>query len=124
MSFFLSQVIAKYRYGDNHQTPQELQQVNLLQTLQSSQSSFRSRHRHKGVLPLPEPVEDPELFVLDLKNFPELANADMGSQNPNIQVGNVERGRNFLESLYHWKQVQVTVLKALRFISSLKCRFY
>ncbi|CAN9502519.1 unnamed protein product [Ophioblennius macclurei] len=65
---------------------QELQRENLVPTLPSSLSSPRSRHNwsHQGVLPAPE--EDPEAFILDLRNFPELANADIGSQNPNIQV--------------------------------------
>lgn len=35
---------------------------------------------------MPEPEEETKPFVLDLKNFPELANADISSQNPNIQV--------------------------------------
>ncbi|XP_071761489.1 isthmin-2 [Centroberyx gerrardi] len=70
---------------------EELQQQNQLQTLPPAPSSPRSRHRwsqqrHQGVLPQPEPEEDPEPFILDLRNFPDLANADMGSQNPNIQV--------------------------------------
>ncbi len=37
-------------------------------------------------LPQPEPEEESKPFVLDLKNFPDLANADTDSQNPNIQV--------------------------------------
>lgn len=91
---FPSQVTAERSHGDNRQTLQELQQENLLQTLPSGPSSPGPRHRwsqHRlqGVLPPPEPEEDPELFILDLRNFPELANADMGSQNPNIQVGSV-----------------------------------
>uniref|UniRef100_UPI0037E7E31C isthmin-2 n=1 Tax=Semicossyphus pulcher TaxID=241346 RepID=UPI0037E7E31C len=78
-------------HGNDLQTLQKLQQENLLQTLPSGSSSPRSRHRgsqlhQQGVLPPPEPEEDPELFILDLRNFPELANADVGSQNPNIQV--------------------------------------
>lgn len=44
------------------------------------------QHRSTGVLPQPEPEEETKPFVLDLKNFPDLANADIGSQNPNIQV--------------------------------------
>ncbi|XP_010769917.1 isthmin-2-like [Notothenia coriiceps] len=74
-------------HGGDLQTLQELQQENLLQTLPSGPSLPRSRHRWSpGVLPLPEPKEDSETFVLDLRNFPELANSDMSSQNPNIQV--------------------------------------
>ncbi|KAI4895261.1 hypothetical protein NFI96_011741 [Prochilodus magdalenae] len=45
-----------------------------------------SQHHSTGVLPQPEPEEESKPFVLDLKNFPDLANADTGSQNPNIQV--------------------------------------
>lgn len=73
------------------QSLQELVEENLLQTLPSSPSSPLSRQRwshprHQAVLPQPEPHEDPAPFILDIRNFPELANADMGSQNPNIQV--------------------------------------
>uniref|UniRef100_A0AAZ3RZG0 AMOP domain-containing protein n=1 Tax=Oncorhynchus tshawytscha TaxID=74940 RepID=A0AAZ3RZG0_ONCTS len=63
--------------------------INQLQSLASSNpSSQRPRRRgwSQGVLPKPEPEEDPEPFILDLRNFPELANADLGSHNPNIQV--------------------------------------
>lgn len=86
----VTEVIAERSQGDDHQTLQELQQENLLQT-SAGPSSPRprhrwSQHRQQGVLPPPEPEEDPELFILDLRNFPELANADMSSQNPNIQV--------------------------------------
>lgn len=92
--FFITQVFEKRGQEDHHQTLQELQQENLLQTLPSS-PSLRSRHswfqhRQQGVLPPPAPEEDPEPFILDLKNLPELANADMSSQNPNIQVGSME----------------------------------
>ncbi|KAM6973304.1 isthmin-2-like [Aplochiton taeniatus] len=74
--------------SDVHQTLEELQQQNQLQTLPPTPSSLRPRHRWSqgGLLPQPEPEEDPEPFILDLRNFPELANADMGSHNPNIQV--------------------------------------
>uniref|UniRef100_A0A3Q3DCT7 Isthmin 2b n=1 Tax=Hippocampus comes TaxID=109280 RepID=A0A3Q3DCT7_HIPCM len=44
------------------------------------------QHRSVGVLPQPEPEEETKPFILDLKNFPDLANADLNSQNPNIQV--------------------------------------
>ncbi|XP_072314360.1 isthmin-2-like [Eucyclogobius newberryi] len=78
-------------HTDVPQSLQELVEENLLQTLPSSSSSPLSRQRwphprHPGVLPLPEPHEDPAPFILDIRNFPELANADMSSQNPNIQV--------------------------------------
>uniref|UniRef100_A0A673N1W8 Isthmin-2-like n=1 Tax=Sinocyclocheilus rhinocerous TaxID=307959 RepID=A0A673N1W8_9TELE len=45
-----------------------------------------SQIRSEEVLPKPAPQEEEEPFILDLKNFPDLANADLGSQNPNIQV--------------------------------------
>ncbi|XP_045918821.1 isthmin-2 isoform X1 [Micropterus dolomieu] len=87
----VTEVTKQPNRANNHQTLLELQQENLLQTPSAAPSSPRSRHswsqhRHQGVIPPPEPEEDHELFILDLKNFPELANADMGSQNPNIQV--------------------------------------
>uniref|UniRef100_A0A3Q4HM44 Isthmin 2b n=1 Tax=Neolamprologus brichardi TaxID=32507 RepID=A0A3Q4HM44_NEOBR len=44
------------------------------------------QHRSLGVLPQPEPEEETKPFILDLKNFPDLAKADINSQNPNIQV--------------------------------------
>ncbi|XP_074548192.1 isthmin-2-like [Halichoeres trimaculatus] len=84
-----SQVTAGFHHGGRLQTLQELEQENLLQTLPSGPPPPRSAHRwslhhQQGV---PSPLEkDPEPFILDLKNFPELANADVGSQNPNIQV--------------------------------------
>ncbi|KAJ7991007.1 hypothetical protein DPEC_G00292760 [Dallia pectoralis] len=68
---------------------EDIQQQNHLQSLAASTPpSQRPRHRgwFQGVLPKPEPEETPEAFILDLRNFPELANADLGSHNPNIQV--------------------------------------
>uniref|UniRef100_A0A8C6TQF2 Isthmin 2b n=1 Tax=Neogobius melanostomus TaxID=47308 RepID=A0A8C6TQF2_9GOBI len=38
-----------------------------------------------GVLPQPEPQEDPRPFILDLHNLPDLTNAE-ANENPNIQV--------------------------------------
>uniref|UniRef100_A0A8C6UUC5 Isthmin 2a n=1 Tax=Neogobius melanostomus TaxID=47308 RepID=A0A8C6UUC5_9GOBI len=55
-------------------------------SLNCIKTQLRPRTCNFGVLPQPEPHEDPAPFVLDIRNFPELANADMGSQNPNIQV--------------------------------------
>lgn len=77
--------------GDGQPTLEDLQQQNLLQTLPPTPAPHRSRqqwarHPSEGVLPQPEPGENSEPFVLDLRNFPDLANADMGPQNPNIQV--------------------------------------
>ena len=112
MSSVLSQVMAEKRHGEDQQSLEELQQQNLLQTLPSGPSSPRSRNRwsqprHHGVIPPPVPEEDPEPFILDLRNFPELANADMSSQNPNIQVDNVQvwRCEHFLNTSYHLETV-------------------
>ncbi|XP_028809491.1 isthmin-2 [Denticeps clupeoides] len=64
-------------------------QENQVQSVLSEPHLHKRRwhqHRSVGVLPRPEPEEETEPFVLDLKNFPDLANADISSQNPNIQV--------------------------------------
>ncbi|XP_066532167.1 isthmin-2 isoform X2 [Hoplias malabaricus] len=45
-----------------------------------------SQHHAPGILPQPVPEEESKPFVLDLKNFPDLANPDTDSQNPHIQV--------------------------------------
>lgn len=66
-----------------------LHQQNQVQSDLEDSHSYQHRwlqHRSTGVLPQPEPEEESKPFVLDLKNFPDLANADIGSQNPNIQV--------------------------------------
>ncbi|CAL8300635.1 unnamed protein product [Boreogadus saida] len=75
--------------GDRQPTLEELQGENLLQTLPPASSSREgrwSKHRLQGLLPQPAPEEEPQPFILDLRNFPDLANADLGAQNPNIQV--------------------------------------
>ncbi|XP_072552051.1 isthmin-2 [Salminus brasiliensis] len=64
----------------------DLQQNQVQSVLAGSHQRRWSQHRSPGLLPQPEPEEESKLFVLDLKNFPDLANADVGSQNPNIQV--------------------------------------
>ncbi|XP_020352998.2 isthmin-2 [Oncorhynchus kisutch] len=76
-----------------HRGPEALEQQNQVQSLLPPDTEHRhkrrwshSQHRSVGVLPQPEPEEEMKPFVLDLKNFPELANADISSQNPNIQV--------------------------------------
>ncbi|MED6261790.1 hypothetical protein ATANTOWER_010071 [Ataeniobius toweri] len=73
-----------------HLNLEHLQQENLLQTLHfpSSPSSrdHMSQHHHQDLLPPPVPKVEPEAFILDLRSFPGLANADVGSQNPNIQL--------------------------------------
>ncbi|XP_014061551.1 isthmin-2 isoform X2 [Salmo salar] len=76
-----------------HHGPEALEQQNQVQSLLPPVTEHRhkrrwshSQHRSVGVLPHPEPEEEIKPFILDLKNFPELANADISSQNPNIQV--------------------------------------
>ncbi|KAL7888698.1 hypothetical protein AOLI_G00036720 [Acnodon oligacanthus] len=54
--------------------------------LQQQQHHRWPQQHSLGVLPQPEPEEESKPFILDLKNFPDLASADTGSQNPNIQV--------------------------------------
>lgn len=76
--------------------PEALEQQNQVQSLLPEPHSHQRRwshhqHRSVGVLPQPEPEEETKPFILDLKNFPDLANADINSQNPNIQVSQ-ERG--------------------------------
>ncbi|KAF7231365.1 isthmin-2 [Nothobranchius furzeri] len=69
------------------ETLEEHNQVqSLLPEPHSQQKRWsHSQHRSVGVLPQPEP-EETKPFIFDLKNFPDLANADINSQNPNIQV--------------------------------------
>ncbi|XP_032402224.1 isthmin-2-like isoform X1 [Xiphophorus hellerii] len=67
----------------------EEQPENLLQTLSlpSSSTSTQSWPQQPDLHPSPAPEgEEPGAFILDLRNFPDLANAYVGSQNPNIQV--------------------------------------
>ncbi|XP_076128866.1 isthmin-2 [Alosa pseudoharengus] len=74
---------------DEHHAHGPLHHLNQVQNaLQAPHRHKRrwSQHRSSGVLPKPEPEEETKPFVLDLKNFPELANTDISSQNPNIQV--------------------------------------
>ncbi|XP_057678125.1 isthmin-2 [Corythoichthys intestinalis] len=70
--------------------PDAFETQNQVQSLPEPPSHQRKwthpQHRSVGVLPQPEPEEETKPFILDLKNFPELANADLNSQNPNIQV--------------------------------------
>ncbi|KAM4723289.1 isthmin-2-like isoform 1-T1 [Anableps anableps] len=73
----------------DHLNLEHLQQENLLQTLPFPSSSTSRRHwsHHQDSIPPPAPEEEePGAFILDLRNFPDLGNADVGSQNPNIQV--------------------------------------
>lgn len=53
------------------------------------------QHRSVGVLPQPEPEEETKPFILDLKSFPDLTNADINAQNPNIQVSSGTRGGQY-----------------------------
>lgn len=78
---------------DVHHAHGPLHHLNQVPNVLSSPHRHKrrwSQHRSSGVLPKPEPEEETKPFVLDLKNFPELANADISSQNPNIQV-NLDR---------------------------------
>lgn len=77
--------------GGVQYAPEALEQQNQVQSLLPEPHSHQRRwshpqHRSVGVLPQPEPEEETKPFILDLKNFPDLANADINSQNPNIQV--------------------------------------
>ncbi|KAJ8409129.1 hypothetical protein AAFF_G00241500 [Aldrovandia affinis] len=66
-----------------------LQQHNHVQSAPSTLRRHKRRWPHErpaGVLPKPEPKEEMHPFLLDLKNFPELAGADLSAQNPNIKV--------------------------------------
>ncbi|XP_051908299.1 isthmin-2 isoform X2 [Hippocampus zosterae] len=70
--------------------PDALEKQNQVQSVPEPHGHQRKwshpQHRSVGVLPQPEPEEETKPFILDLKNFPDLANADLNSQNPNIQV--------------------------------------
>ncbi|KAK1793161.1 hypothetical protein P4O66_011563 [Electrophorus voltai] len=72
---------------DVGQMLEELQQENQLRSKSPPHQHKRrwSQLRSDRALSKPVPKEE-EPFILDLKNFPDLANADLGSQNPNIQV--------------------------------------
>ncbi|XP_029114105.1 isthmin-2-like [Scleropages formosus] len=68
----------------------EVLQPNQVQ--QNDRSTLRHRRRRwsshvsGGALNRPTPEQETKPFVFDLKNFPDLANADLSSLNPNIQV--------------------------------------
>lgn len=67
------------------------EQQNQVQSILPEPHSHQRRwshpqHRSAGVLPQPEPEEETKPFTFDLNNFPDLANADINSQNPNIQA--------------------------------------
>lgn len=89
---FRSQVNGHLIHSDGAQfIPEVLEQQNQVQSLLPEPHTHQRRwshnqHRSVGVLPQPEPEEETKPFILDLKNFPDLAKADMNSQNPNIQV--------------------------------------
>ncbi|XP_067099853.1 isthmin-2 [Osmerus mordax] len=91
MSSALVEAVPEDSLGDALLTLEDLQQQNQLQTLPPTLSTHNSRHqwsqrRGEGILPKPEPEEDPQPFILDLRKFPDLANAELAPQNPNIQV--------------------------------------
>jgi len=74
------------RYG-----PEALEQQNQVQSFPSEPHGHQRRwsppqHRSAGLLPQPEPEEEAGPFILDLQDLPDLATADINSQNPNIQV--------------------------------------
>ncbi|XP_028838654.1 isthmin-2 isoform X2 [Denticeps clupeoides] len=72
---------------DARQTLESIQQQNQLRSGPSvPRHPNRRWFRQRSEGTLPKPVPEEETFILDLKNFPDLANADLGSQNPNIQV--------------------------------------
>uniref|UniRef100_A0A673MBA7 Isthmin 2a n=1 Tax=Sinocyclocheilus rhinocerous TaxID=307959 RepID=A0A673MBA7_9TELE len=79
-------------HGDSKDVRQALRDIQRQNQLRSEPPLPRrhkrrwSQIRSEGDLPKPAPQEEEEPFILDLKNFPDLANADLGSQNPNIQV--------------------------------------
>lgn len=87
-----------FRYGeqkpfqttsrDDHDHNLLIEQNQVQRDLADSHSHQHRWHQHHStrVLPQPEPEEESKPFILDLKNFPDLVNADIGSQNPNIQV--------------------------------------
>uniref|UniRef100_A0A3P9JE85 Isthmin 2b n=1 Tax=Oryzias latipes TaxID=8090 RepID=A0A3P9JE85_ORYLA len=77
--------------GDVQLGPEALEQQNQVQSLDPEPHGQQRRwshpqHRSVSVLPQPQPEEDANPFVFDINNFPDLANADISLQNPNIQV--------------------------------------
>ncbi|TNM95175.1 isthmin-2 [Takifugu flavidus] len=75
--------------GGVQYVPETLEQQNQVQSLLPEPHGHQrrwSQHRSVSILPKPEPEEETKPFILDFKNFPDLANADINSQNPNIQV--------------------------------------
>ena len=96
--------------------PETLEEQNQVQSLPADHHQRRwahSQHRSVGVLPQPEPEEETKPFILDLKNFPDLANADMGSQNPNIQVSGM--------SLYFMHSVSQSAVRNIGYRRCLGC---
>ncbi|KAG5857776.1 isthmin-2 [Anguilla rostrata] len=86
---FLEKAKPQAASSDGLQELEALLEHNQVKSVPSSPRRHKrrwSQRRSDGVLPKPEPEEEAEPFVLDLKNFPDLANADLSSQNPNIQV--------------------------------------
>ncbi|XP_078090505.1 isthmin-2 isoform X2 [Mustelus asterias] len=75
------------------QTPEPMRENNKLQSWkQSSQQRHKRRWSPQGTQgtqaqpKFGSNLEEVDPFVLDLKNFPDLTNADLNAQNPNIQV--------------------------------------
>ncbi|KAG9336665.1 hypothetical protein JZ751_003012 [Albula glossodonta] len=86
---FLERAKTQTASRDGRQGLEALQEHNQVKSIPSTPRRHKrrwSQHRSEGVLPKPEPEEETKPFVLDLQKFPDLANADLNSQNPNIQV--------------------------------------
>lgn len=83
---FLVQVKGESGVRDVRQTLQSLQEQNQLRSDPLSPRRHKRRWSHlRSDATLPKPMPEEQPFVLDLKNFPDLAK-DLDSQNPNIQV--------------------------------------
>nr|XP_006632326.1 PREDICTED: isthmin-2 [Lepisosteus oculatus] len=65
------------------QGAENTQHPNQVKSLLSSSRRHKRRWSQRRLAP---DAEETNPFVLDLRNFPDLANADLNSQNPNIQV--------------------------------------
>jgi hypothetical protein len=104
---FLGQTQAAVQKDEVQNMAQEPEEHNQVQSILPEIHGLKRRgslspHRSVGVLPQPEPEEETKPFILDLKNFPDLANADISSQNPNIQV-RCHVGCLWLRWRYEWR---------------------
>ncbi|XP_038629775.1 isthmin-2 isoform X2 [Scyliorhinus canicula] len=87
------QEIKSHSMTRSTQTPEPMRENNKLESWkQSSEQRHKRRwspQRAQGTQAQPKfgtNLEEVDPFVLDLKNFPDLTNADLNTQNPNIQV--------------------------------------